>query len=249
MPKQSSGSSAHRWGTAPEFIGPRHRFREDLLLRALIAAQPGRKVLNIGAGQGTFTNRLHAKGFEVTSTDLSDAAVAVLRERVTGEVLQADATRLPFAASAFDAVVLGEVLEHVENEQAALAEAKRVLRPAGVLAVSVPRNPAWFSKSDEWAGHVRRYTRDHLTRQVEAAGFEITKCFAWGFPVAALYHRTVYETAVRGGAAEATGGGHRWSLSLLALLLRIDRLFIGVDRGALGYILVARNDSVHGAAA
>jgi hypothetical protein len=104
----------------------------------------------------------------------------------------------------------------------------------------VPRNPAWFAKSDEWAGHVRRYTRDRLVDFVSAAGFEEIVCRAWGFPVAALYHRTVYEAAVRRGVDQSTEAVPGLALALLGLLLRVDRLFIGVERGALGYVLVAR---------
>jgi hypothetical protein len=115
-----------------------------------------------------------------------------------------------------------------------------VLVPNGVLALSVPRNPAWFSKSDEWAGHFRRYTRERLVKVVEAAGFEQVACVAWGFPMSALYHRTVYELAVRRGVVTSGRGATRRSLPLLSALLALDRLFVGWERGALGYVLVAR---------
>jgi hypothetical protein len=45
--------SAHTWGTAPEFVGPRHELRERLLLDLFLAASPGPRVLDAGAGQGT----------------------------------------------------------------------------------------------------------------------------------------------------------------------------------------------------
>ena len=228
----------HEWGSAPEFVGPRHAFREDLLLRTLLAARPRSRVLNVGAGQGTFTNRLVDAGFEVTSTDLSPAAVAVLEERARGTVVEADATKLPFADAVFDAVVLGEVIEHVEDDARALAEAHRVLVPGGVVAISVPRNPAWFSSTDEWAGHFRRYTREQLLSVVGGAGFTSIDCVAWGFPFAALYHRTAYERAVRRSGSDAPDSARR-ALPLLGMLLRVDRRFIGTERGALGYVLVA----------
>jgi SAM-dependent methyltransferase len=230
----------HVWGTAPDFVGPRHGFRERVLLDTFLAAGPGARVLNVGAGQGTFTNRLQAEGFELTSTDVTPEAVAVLRARVAGRVEAADATDLPFDGGCFDAVVLGEVLEHIEDDAAALREAWRVLAPDGVLALSVPRNPTWFSKSDEWAGHFRRYSRERLVKVVEAAGFEQVACVAWGFPMSALYHRTVYELAVRRGVVTSGGGAARRSLPLLGALLALDRLFVGWERGALGYVLVAR---------
>jgi ubiquinone/menaquinone biosynthesis C-methylase UbiE len=228
----------HQWGTAPDFQGPRHELREELLLRELSAAEPGPDVLDVGAGSGTFSNRLSARGFDVTSTDITDEALGVLRERVSGTVERADAVALPFEDDSFDAVVLAEVLEHLEDDEGALAEAARVLRPKGVLGISVPRNPAWFSRSDRWAGHVRRYTRQQLEGRVGAAGFEIVTCKPWGFPISALYHRTVFEWIV---ANRATSSPQlRAGSPLLAALLRLDKFFVGHERGALGYILIAR---------
>ena len=238
MAESAENPDAHQWGTQPDFQGPRHELRESLLLDEFLAANPERVVLDVGAGSGTFSNLLSGRGFEVTSTDVTKEALEVLRERVSGPVERADATALPFADCAFDAVILGEVLEHVEEDGEALSEAARVLRPKGVLAVSVPRNPSWFSRSDEWAGHVRRYTREQLVGRVERSGFRVATCRAWGFPVSALYHRTVFEWIV---ARRATDSAPlRAGSPILSALLRLDRHFVGHERGALGYILVAR---------
>lgn len=147
---------AHEWGTAPDFVGPRHELRERLLLKLFLSGAPGRKVLNAGAGQGSFSRLLEARDFDVVSTDVSPVACDVLEQRVRGSVVRADVIALPFADSSFDAVVLGEVIEHVDEDVAALSECRRVLRPGGVIALSVPAHPSWFGPSDEWAGHVRR---------------------------------------------------------------------------------------------
>jgi SAM-dependent methyltransferase len=233
-------SETHEWGSAPDFVGPRHELRERLLLQLFLEAEPGRRVLNAGAGQGTFTQRLERLGFEVTSADPSPAAVAVLRERVRGPVELAPLEGLPFPDASFDAVVLGEVLEHVEDDAAGLREAARVLRPGGAVAMSVPRNPAWFGASDRWAGHVRRYTREALAETVAAAGLELRRLEPWGFPVSALYHRLAYDRHVaRHGAAEPRAW-QRPALALLAAALQADWLFVGRERGALGYLALAR---------
>jgi ubiquinone/menaquinone biosynthesis C-methylase UbiE len=239
------GSDVHQWGTDPDFQGPRHELRERLMLTELLAARPGPVVLDVGAGSGTFSNMLSARGFDVTSTDVTDEALEVLGTRVSGKVKRADATSLPFPPASFDAVVLGEVLEHIEDDQAALEEAARVLRPQGVLAISVPRNPDWFSRSDRWAGHVRRYTREELETRVATAGLEILTCKAWGFPISALYHRTVFERVVgrRATSAARPGASVRAGMLVLAAVLQFDRFFVGHERGALGYFLVARRTS------
>ena len=95
----------------------------------------------------------------------------------TATALSADATRLPFADGSFDAVIAAEILEHVPDDAAALAEVARVLRPGGTVAVTVP---AWLPERICWAlsseyhevpgGHVRIFTRAELTAKLTAAG-------------------------------------------------------------------------------
>ena len=232
-------NAPHRWGTAPEFVGPRHELRERLLLDLFLSGKPGTRVLNAGAGQGTFTRLLEERGFDVVSSDVEPAALGVLRRSLAGEIVEADVTALPFADASFDAAVLGEVLEHVDDG-AALHEIARILRPLGVLALSVPAGPEHFGPSDTWAGHLRRYARADLVRVCEEAGFVVERCLPWGFPVAALYHRHLYERHVERHGSAQPGRFRRPAFALLRAALQVDRLFVGVERGALGYLVLAR---------
>jgi SAM-dependent methyltransferase len=91
--------------------------------------------------------------------------------------VQGDARSLPFADHAFDRVIASEVLEHIVDDTAAIAELARVLRPGGTIAVTVPRcGPEMLNwlLSDEYhdlpGGHIRIYRRGELSRRVEAAG-------------------------------------------------------------------------------
>ena len=63
--------AVHDWGDSPELYGPRHDFREALILRRLLPALPGPEVLNAGAGAGSLTLKLVDRGLRVTSTDYS----------------------------------------------------------------------------------------------------------------------------------------------------------------------------------
>jgi SAM-dependent methyltransferase len=87
---------------------------------------------------------------------------------------------MPFGDGSFDRVIAAEVLEHVPADQRALAEIARVLRPGGLLAVTVP---AWLPEricwrlSDDYhntpGGHVRIYTRPEMEAKLRAAGFQV----------------------------------------------------------------------------
>lgn len=238
--RSDASSEGTGTGFTSEFVGPRHRLREQLLLRMFLAAAPGRCVLNVGAGQGSLSAELERRGFTVTSLDRDAEVIARLEQRVHGEVVQADVCALPFDDHQFAAVVLGEVLEHVRADAEALREVARVLRPGGHVAISVPANPAYFGPSDEWAGHVRRYTRSGLLEVIESAQLRVERCVAWGFPLSTLYHRYLYEPRLqRVGPRQPSGSSQRLALRLLGLLLNADRLFLGVERGALGYLVIA----------
>jgi ubiquinone/menaquinone biosynthesis C-methylase UbiE len=209
------------------------------LLDLLLASDPGMNVLNVGAGQGSFTRLLEGRGYEVISADVTDPALEVLRARVGGEVVHADMTALPFSDATFDAVVAGEVLEHIEDDGKAISEGARVLRPGGVLVVSVPAHPTWFGPSDEWAGHVRRYARQGLEETVVGSGLDLEVLKPWGFPVSALYHRAVYDKrAAR--LASSNRDGLELATRVLRAALLVDRLFVGVERGCLGFLARAR---------
>jgi SAM-dependent methyltransferase len=231
--------SEHVWGTAPDFVGPRHELRERLLLDLFLSAGPGPEVLNGGAGQGTLTQKLAELGFDVTSTDVSTEAVQLLRARAPGLTVEADLTSLPFDDASFDGVVLGEVLEHIEDDRRALAEVARELRQEGVLALSVPANPRLYGPSDVWAGHVRRYTRPELLDACAAAGLTVRRCVGWGFPMSRLYHRHVYERYLNRRGPAGPQRRHGPFIALVGGLLQLDRLFVGVERGALGYLALA----------
>lgn len=235
-----SAAPSHVWGTAPEFIGPRHELRERLLLSLLLSANPGSTILNAGAGQGTFTLALEREGFEVTSTDISKPAVTLLKEIVRGPVLMGDAVSLPFADGTFDAVVLGEVLEHIVEDDEALCEAARVLRPGGVVALSVPADSVPFGASDEWAGHVRRYSRARLLNIARLADLHVDVFRGWGFPASAFYHRRLYEPRLARCGAERATEAPRLARATLRAVLQVDRLFVGVNHGALGYLALCR---------
>ena len=115
-----------------------HR-RFEALVR-LLHLQPEERVLDIGCGSGWLADRCQAAGARVLAMDIAPAGVGAARGRFPGisDFLAGDGYYLPCADASFDAVVLSEVVEHLEEVEMALNEARRVLKPGGRALVSVP---------------------------------------------------------------------------------------------------------------
>ncbi|MDR3742125.1 MAG: methyltransferase domain-containing protein [Terracidiphilus sp.] len=95
-----------------------------------LGARTGERILDLGCGNGTLTSRLAETGARVTGVDASAQMAAAARARGL-EVVEANAEALPFEAGAFDAVFSNAALHWVRNQDAMLAEVRRVLRPGG----------------------------------------------------------------------------------------------------------------------
>jgi SAM-dependent methyltransferase len=147
-------------------------------------------VLDLGCGAGRHAYGALRRGADVIALDWSAEEVVVVRDTmaamdVAGEVppnarstaVRGDLTALPFPDARFDRVIAAEVLEHIPADSAAMAEIARVLRPGGLVAVTVPR---WFPERICWAlsddyhsnpgGHIRIYTRTDLATKLERVG-------------------------------------------------------------------------------
>ena len=177
----------HDWGESPELFGPRHAYREALILRRMLPALPGPVVLNAGAGAGSLTLRLVEQGLRVTSVDASAELCDWVRARLgpaaaDNPVLRGDLERLDLPDAAFDAAVCAEVLEHLDDDAAAAAELHRVLRPGGLLVVTVPADPYRYDWTDRWAGHRRRYTVPGLAGLLGDAGLHVRRGRGVGLP-------------------------------------------------------------------
>jgi SAM-dependent methyltransferase len=147
------------------------RARRDLLLGLLAARVPaGGRIADLGCGTGHFLEAAAAQ-WEVWGLEPSAECVAFCRERGLGRVMHGgieDAERL--LPGGFDAVTLLDVVEHLDDDVAALRTAGRLLRPGGTLLVTVPAYQWLWSGHDVVNQHRRRYTRGRLRAALAAAG-------------------------------------------------------------------------------
>ena len=152
------------------------RSRNRLVLQLLSRYFPtAKRLLEIGCGTGFVLSGLrHARpDLELTGSDLYEAGLKFAAERLPGVALyQMDSRRLPFD-SHFDVICALDVLEHIEEDEAALAEMFRAIRPGGGTIISVPQHPRLWNAGDDFAHHKRRYRRRELQAKLRRAGFHI----------------------------------------------------------------------------
>ena len=144
-------------------------------LAARLKADAGGRVLRIldlGCGPGNTLHRLMPWG-DVFGADFSLDALAFARTKGIRRVFSGDSMAVPLASASIDCVVALDMLEHVEDDRAALDEIRRILRPNGAFLLAVPAFMALWRHHDEMYGHFRRYTRAELQRRVRDAGLVI----------------------------------------------------------------------------
>lgn len=140
--------------------------RQRVIRRAVAESGPD-LVLEVGSGLSpmiTGSNR-------VVYSELSYRALRTLKHHQgRGMYVVADGTRLPFRDGVFSHTVCSEVIEHVEDDQAALNELARVMRPGGLLCLTVPHRKFYFAADDRFVRHFRRYEIDDVEEKLGRAG-------------------------------------------------------------------------------
>lgn len=129
------------------------------------------KVLDFGAGSGQFAVPLAQLGMDITALEPDQ----LLQQRLRSHGLRAVGSTQELSDGAFDYIYTLNVLEHIEDDAAALRSLHAKLSPLGKLLIYVPAFPALYTSMDAKVGHVRRYTRSQLTSRVAAAGFRIER--------------------------------------------------------------------------
>jgi len=149
------------------------------------------QILDAGCGSGRNMVDFARLGV-VTGVEIADVSVVRARERGVGEVVQCSITELPFADARFDLTVCLDVIEHIADHARALQELHRVIRPGGVLLVTVPAYQWLWSEHDVINHHERRYTRATLVGPAVAAGWEPLRSTYFNgllLPVAIVHRR------------------------------------------------------------
>lgn len=146
------------------------------MLERLGPVPAGGTIADLGCSTGYLLDDLRAAypqarliGVDLVAPGLSKAHKLVPEAWLA----RADVCALPIADASVDAVVSANLLEHVPDDEGALAETLRVLRPGGRAAIVVPAGPGTYDYYDRFLGHERRYGKGELAAKARRAGFEV----------------------------------------------------------------------------
>ena len=174
-------------------------------------------ILDLPCGRGFYLNMFrYVSKCRLIGADLDWEVIQKAKVNVghldDTDIQRVNIYQMPYPDNTFDAVIFSEVLEHLDNDSKALKEAYRVLKPNGVLAVTVPHEnyPFWWDPINKtletlfnwhisegvlagiWANHVRLYTSSQLREAVLTAGFEVEDERAFTHHCFPFIHNLVY---------------------------------------------------------
>ncbi len=192
------------------------RHRNRCITKLVERFRPSGSLLDVGGGNGYVARGLQQAGVDCILVEPGVEGALAAHARGVANVVCARLEDTGLPAGSFAAAGLFDVLEHLEDESAALGAIRNVLAPDGHLFVTVPAFQVLFSAEDVAAGHYRRYTAARLERSLRQAGFDVlylTYLF-WPLPVPVFlcrvlpswFGRRVSEAPERTASEHAPGG-------------------------------------------
>ncbi len=166
--------ATHWW-----FVGRRKLFSQIIKTFDL---PNGATVLDIGTSTGTNLRMLRELGFcNVRGLDLHDEAIHWCADKGLGQVDKGDICDIPSSDNIYDLVMATDIIEHVDDDIAALHEIKRVLKPGAKAIITVPAFQSLWGLQDEVSQHKRRYRQNELLSKLEQTGLFVEESFYFNY--------------------------------------------------------------------
>lgn len=231
------------WFDRLDRVEARHfwfRARRNVIARLFERyARRSDRVLEIGAGTGSVAAALAARGFNVAVSDVHHQALEHAGRKGLAERYEFNLMAMPFRDH-FDVIGLFDVLEHLDDDRAALLAIRQALKPGGRLILTVPAHRWLWNQSDVLARHKRRYGLKEIRQRVAAAGFDLldARCF-FASLVPLLLLRTLVSPGRRDDKQQVAAG-----LSVVPIANEIMFATLSLDNLLSGWLRPAAGGSI-----
>ncbi len=172
------------------------------LLRELIGENvmflegpPGRRLLDVGCGNGSFLHRMRSLGWDVIGVEADKVAARAAQERYGLPVMEGPIEEVDLPTGAFDAITMNHVIEHVHDPLLVLKICRRSLRPGGTLVVKTPNVDSWGHRvfRDSWMPldpprHLHLFCVQTLRISVERAGLSVKSLHTSALNAPSVYY-------------------------------------------------------------
>lgn len=194
-----------------------YRFRKWKIAKHVPASG---SILDIGSGTAPVSPDLRR-------TVVADISEEAMRNVECASKAVTSITAMSFDNASFDCVLCSEVLEHIPDDMKAVSELRRVLKPGGVLVVTVPFQKRYWAEDDEYVGHLRRYDPGELQQKLQANGFHRIQTYKLSGTIEQwLTRRSLRSYQQGGGISRLPLGLLRLANTVLFLFLIVTDVFI-----------------------
>jgi len=189
------------------------------------------KILEIGCSGGPLLNLLVSQGYaQVFGIDISKKAVQLCKESGFKNVFLMDGTEPHFDGEEFDLIIASDVLEHIQDDEKAVKEWRRLLKKKGVIICFVPAFKFLWSKHDEDNDHCRRYTKKELENTFTNNDFKIIRSSYWNIALflPTLFYRFLTKTFFKESLIHQLKESNYALNYLLRKLLSMENFFLNI---------------------
>jgi 2-polyprenyl-3-methyl-5-hydroxy-6-metoxy-1,4-benzoquinol methylase len=168
-------------GESSFWVRSRNRLFKSIVYDHLVSTGKT-KCLEIGCGTGGFIQQIvENENLEITGSEIYLKGLLYAKRNLPNvDFIQFDITQ-GVIGEEFDLIVAFDVIEHIENDVAAISNINKMLHKGGILIITVPQYMFLWSKLDEIVKHKRRYSRRVLVAKLQENGFDISYCTSFLF--------------------------------------------------------------------
>jgi len=151
-------------------------------INALNLNKNNAKILDIGSSSGTNLRMLKDLGFvDYQGFDNNYLSKKFCEKKDLGKVTIGDICENNFADNSFDLILASDVIEHIENDNLAIAQIRRILKPSGCAIITVPCFKQLWGFHDEQAMHKRRYLLEEISQKITQQNLQIIESYYFNF--------------------------------------------------------------------
>jgi len=168
-------------GESSFWVRSRNRLFKSIIYDHIVSTGKT-KFLEIGCGTGGFIQKIvENENLEITGSEIYLKGLLYAKKNLPNvDFIQFDITQ-GLIGEVFDLIVAFDVIEHIENDVAAISNINKMLHKGGGLIITVPQHMFLWSKLDEILKHKRRYSRKELITKIQQSGFDISYCTSFVF--------------------------------------------------------------------